>query len=93
MIFICSLMGDTDDANKYPPWAISVGWVLTASSLVCIPVYIIYKFFITSGNCSEVRLLCDAERASHFGKAEHAFESDGLTNTGSLLLSFRSESS
>ncbi|XP_034256054.1 sodium-dependent serotonin transporter isoform X2 [Thrips palmi] len=54
VIFICSLLGDTDDANKYPPWAISVGWVLTASSLLCIPVYIIYKFSITSGNCSQV---------------------------------------
>lgn len=39
---------------KYPEWGYKVGWVLTASSIVCIPLYIIYKFAITPGNIVQV---------------------------------------
>jgi hypothetical protein len=38
----------------YPPWSISVGWVLTASSLVCIPAYILYFLAKTPGTFKEV---------------------------------------
>nr|CAD7426898.1 unnamed protein product [Timema monikensis] len=54
VIFIFSLLGYEDMLTGeyvYPPWSISVGWVLTASSLVCIPGYMIYKFAITPGSC------------------------------------------
>lgn len=40
---------------KYPEWSIQLGWILTASSTMCIPTYIIYKFIITPGTCLTVR--------------------------------------
>lgn len=35
--------------EKYPSWMQPLGLVLTFSSVICIPLYIIYKFFTTSG--------------------------------------------
>ncbi|GFT53414.1 sodium-dependent serotonin transporter [Nephila pilipes] len=37
----------------YPRWAIGVGWMLTASSLLCIPGYITYYLVTTPGTCLE----------------------------------------
>ncbi|XP_049770972.1 sodium-dependent serotonin transporter-like [Schistocerca cancellata] len=54
VIFIFSLMGYEEmlpGEYVYPAWSISVGWVLTASSLVCIPLYIIYTLITTPGTC------------------------------------------
>lgn len=28
----------------YPEWAVPLGWVLTLSSVMCIPGYMIYKY-------------------------------------------------
>jgi solute carrier family 6 serotonin transporter-like protein 4 len=39
---------------NYPAWTIMVGWILTASSLLCIPLYIVYKFTVTPGNIVQV---------------------------------------
>jgi len=39
---------------EYPKWSISVGWVLTSSSLVCIPAYMIYFVAKTPGTFKEV---------------------------------------
>ncbi|KAF4526826.1 hypothetical protein B566_EDAN017287, partial [Ephemera danica] len=33
----------------YPAWSITVGWILTASSLVCIPGYVLYFLAVTPG--------------------------------------------
>lgn len=33
----------------YPDWCMSLGWVLTFSSLVCIPVYAIYHVYHNPG--------------------------------------------
>ncbi|XP_071446394.1 sodium-dependent serotonin transporter-like [Hetaerina americana] len=56
VIFICSLV-NYEDLNsleyKYPAWSISVGWVLTASSIMWIPIYIVYKIAITPGKFLE----------------------------------------
>lgn len=41
----------------YPPWGVQLGWVLTGSSVICIPVYMIYKFHKTRGGCKRVSLL------------------------------------
>ncbi|GLH12002.1 AGAP012565-PA, partial [Gryllus bimaculatus] len=52
VIFIFSLLGYEEmltDRSLYPQWSISVGWALTASSLLCIPVYAVYKIAITPG--------------------------------------------
>lgn len=39
---------------KYPEWSLQVGYALTASSILCIPVYIVYKFAITPGGIAQV---------------------------------------
>ncbi|KDR15435.1 Sodium-dependent serotonin transporter, partial [Zootermopsis nevadensis] len=49
VIFIFSLLGNEEMLQgeyKYPAWTIMVGWILTSSSLLCIPLYIVYKFII-----------------------------------------------
>jgi len=39
---------------KYPEWSYMVGWAVTSSSVLCIPMYIIYKFCCaTKGDCRE----------------------------------------
>lgn len=38
---------------KYPDWSTSVGWALTCSSIMCIPLYMIYRFCISTGGFVE----------------------------------------
>lgn len=39
---------------QYPEWSIKVGWLVTCSSILWIPVYIIYKFmYATNGSCKQ----------------------------------------
>ncbi|PNF22061.1 Sodium-dependent serotonin transporter [Cryptotermes secundus] len=57
VIFIFSLLGYEEMLQgeyTYPAWTIMVGWALTASSLLCIPLYIVYKLIITPGNIIQV---------------------------------------
>lgn len=35
---------------EYPSWSITVGWVMTGTTVSCIPLYIIYKLIITPGS-------------------------------------------
>jgi solute carrier family 6 serotonin transporter-like protein 4 len=59
VIFIFSLLGYEDMLQgeySYPAWTIMVGWILTASSLLCIPLYIVYKLIVTPGNIVQVQL-------------------------------------
>ncbi|XP_065202234.1 sodium-dependent serotonin transporter-like [Planococcus citri] len=52
VIFVFSLLGYEEmiaGEYTYPEWSINVGWVLTASSILCIPAYMIYLFCITPG--------------------------------------------
>lgn len=52
VVCIFSFLGHEDMLNpefKYPSWTEPLGLALTASSVLCIPGYIIYKFFVTSG--------------------------------------------
>jgi hypothetical protein len=59
VIFIFSLLGYEEMLQgeyTYPAWTIMVGWILTASSLLCIPLYIVYKFTVTPGNIVQVQL-------------------------------------
>lgn len=41
---------------RYPEWAIPLGWVLTASSVMLIPLYMVYKFHKTRGSFKRVKL-------------------------------------
>lgn len=38
----------------FPTWGHLFGWFLSLSSMLCIPVYAIYKWIITEGTVSEV---------------------------------------
>jgi hypothetical protein len=61
VIFIFSLLGNEEMLQgeyKYPAWTIMVGWILTASSLLCIPLYIVYKLIVTPGNIVQVNFKC-----------------------------------
>ncbi len=42
---------------KYPSWAIAFGWSLSISSVICIPIYAIYKLLTTKGSLSEVIII------------------------------------
>ncbi|XP_074640603.1 sodium-dependent serotonin transporter-like [Tubulanus polymorphus] len=37
----------------YPDWAVCIGWIITCSSLFCIPLYIVYKYIVTPGTIVE----------------------------------------
>ncbi|XKL68555.1 hypothetical protein PGB90_004046 [Kerria lacca] len=52
-IFTFSILGYEEmiaGDYTYPTWSINMGWALTASSILCIPAYIVYLFCITSGS-------------------------------------------
>lgn len=38
---------------KYPPWALKFGWTLSISSIICIPVYALYRFLVVGGSFNE----------------------------------------
>uniref|UniRef100_A0A7M4EZB6 Transporter n=1 Tax=Crocodylus porosus TaxID=8502 RepID=A0A7M4EZB6_CROPO len=40
---------------QYPEWSISVGYLIGASSFICIPVYMVYKLVWTPGSLKQVR--------------------------------------
>lgn len=48
----------------YPWWGYVIGWLLALSSMVCIPLWMVYKISTTQGTLREVRVgpyraLCD----------------------------------
>ncbi len=40
----------------YPWWGYVIGWLLALSSMVCIPLWMVYKISTTQGTLREVRL-------------------------------------
>uniref|UniRef100_A0A8B9FP13 Transporter n=1 Tax=Amazona collaria TaxID=241587 RepID=A0A8B9FP13_9PSIT len=40
---------------QYPEWSISVGYLIAASSFICIPFYMVYKLVWTPGSLKQVR--------------------------------------
>ena len=38
----------------YPKWSHVLGWLSAASSMICIPIYMIYKLVITPGTLKQV---------------------------------------
>lgn len=60
VILIFSLLGYEDmlgSEYKYPEWSGTVGWILTLSSVICIPGYMVVKFLISPGGFKHVSLL------------------------------------
>ncbi|XP_049543532.1 sodium-dependent serotonin transporter [Anopheles darlingi] len=52
-ILVFSLLGYEDmlgEEYEYPEWSVAAGWVLTLSSVLCIPTYVIYKFLKSPGD-------------------------------------------
>lgn len=57
-IFIFSLLHHKEMLGteyKYPEWSLYVGYAMTASSILCIPIYIVYKFAVTPGSVVQVK--------------------------------------
>ncbi|KAI4461101.1 sodium/chloride dependent transporter [Holotrichia oblita] len=38
------------DDYRYPAWAIAIGWIITSTSILCIPIFMIYVFTKAEGN-------------------------------------------
>ncbi|XP_045461815.1 sodium-dependent serotonin transporter [Harmonia axyridis] len=77
VIFIFSLLSHEEMLGTeyhYPEWAFYVGYALTASSIICIPLYIIYLFAVTPGSC--------VQRWKMIWKPEHSSENSALTYYG-----------
>ncbi|CAH2096550.1 unnamed protein product [Euphydryas editha] len=56
----------------FPRWSIRVGWIMTGVTVSCIPLYIIYKFLITPGNCvNRIKAITRPEETS-IPPADHA---------------------
>ena len=41
---------------KYPHWALRFGWLLSVSSVICIPIYALFKCLKTPGSLKEVSI-------------------------------------
>lgn len=57
IILIFSLLGYEDmlgEEYQYPEWSTTVGWIVTMSSVLCIPGYIIFRFLKISGGFKHV---------------------------------------
>ncbi|KAJ8919805.1 hypothetical protein NQ315_006334 [Exocentrus adspersus] len=77
IIFVFSLLSHEQMLGTeyaYPEWSLQVGYVLTASSIMCIPIYIVYKFAITPGNL--------LQRWKMIWQAEHSSDNSALTYCG-----------
>lgn len=48
----------------YPDWALAVGWIISISSLVWIPIYMTYRFIKSKGNLKEVSICNVFQRVS-----------------------------
>ncbi|XP_060600072.1 sodium-dependent serotonin transporter-like, partial [Ruditapes philippinarum] len=56
VLFILSIFayaGLSLDAYVFPAWSEVVGWLITVSSLLCIPAYMIYSLIVTPGNIQQ----------------------------------------
>ncbi|GLH12445.1 Sodium-dependent dopamine transporter [Gryllus bimaculatus] len=68
-IFITSIAFNTPVSYnniQYPKWAISLGWMSAAASMVWIPIYILYKIKITPGTWRK-KLLSNLQPTEEWG--------------------------
>ncbi|XP_033747389.1 sodium-dependent serotonin transporter-like [Pecten maximus] len=70
LLFVLSIWaysGIQLDGYTYPDWSVAVGWCITCSSLICIPLYIVFDILTTKGTLKQklVRLLKPASVPAH----------------------------
>ncbi|XP_036359791.1 sodium-dependent serotonin transporter-like isoform X2 [Octopus sinensis] len=75
MLFTLSVVSDSGPVYgnyQYPSWSIGIGWIIVCSSLICIPLYIIYKFFTLEGSvCERLRkMIQPSELPKHVHRQE-----------------------
>ena len=59
MLFVLSIWAyDGIDllGYEYPMWSLGIGWAITLSSIVCIPIYMVHMFFTTEGTFRQVSI-------------------------------------
>ncbi|ESO97939.1 hypothetical protein LOTGIDRAFT_104270 [Lottia gigantea] len=59
LIFILSIVGYAGislDDYTFPIWCQYVGWAITFASIVCVPIYMVYRVCITPGSIKTVRI-------------------------------------
>jgi len=57
ILFVLSIVayeGLSLEGYVFPFWSEVVGWMVTGSSLICIPAYMIYSFIVTPGSLQQV---------------------------------------
>ncbi|KAK6192111.1 hypothetical protein SNE40_003649 [Patella caerulea] len=60
-LFVLSIWGYsglTLDEYVFPEWSVSVGWCVTASSIICVPIYMVFKLLYTKGSFKQKILKC-----------------------------------
>jgi len=55
VLFILSIYNYTALPN-YPPWSTVVGWLIACSSMICVPLYVVYRFCMFRGTMRQVGL-------------------------------------
>uniref|UniRef100_A0A672M190 Transporter n=1 Tax=Sinocyclocheilus grahami TaxID=75366 RepID=A0A672M190_SINGR len=53
------------DDYVFPPWSNMVGWFIALSSMLCVPIYAIYKFLILPGTFKERIVYCITPEHEH----------------------------
>lgn len=56
-IFVTTILFNTQvtyNGMAYPQWLIRIGWASCLASIVCIPIYIVYKLSRMSGSLKKV---------------------------------------
>lgn len=77
--------GPNEDDETYPWYSELFGWFLALSSMVCIPIYAIYKWTTTPGTFAEVYSWATVCRESFL---VHNFRQRKLTKINCLIQSF-----
>uniref|UniRef100_A0A8C6TYH1 Solute carrier family 6 member 13 n=1 Tax=Neogobius melanostomus TaxID=47308 RepID=A0A8C6TYH1_9GOBI len=71
----------------YPWWGYAIGWILALSSMLCIPLWILFKLYTTPGTLKEVKVLYTTPDCS-LGLISIRRPPCALSNTLSFILAY-----
>lgn len=71
---------------RYPEWSISVGFLIGASSFICIPLYMVYKLVWTPGSLKQVRSRTDNPMAPAWARVGRGQPEAGAGELGRWLM-------